>query len=325
VKVLDVLSDQYGVARSNAVVVVARTDPATLDQWAQRFAGSADVQRVHPAEAVAPGLSRINLDPVGTAEGPAALRLVDAVRSDRPPASALAEHPSDQASWVTGDAGFHRDIIGLILSRMPYAIALAVGAMVVLLFAMTGSVVAPIKAVVMNVVSLGASFGVLNAVFEHGFGSGLLHTTTVTGITPFVLVIVFAFAFGLSMDYEVFLLARIKENVDHGVPNDEAVRRGLQRSGRIITSAALLLVVVFACFLVGRVANIQQIGLGLAIAVAVDATLVRCILVPATMTLLGRLNWWSPRPLGRLHRRLGLAQRLSEQPSTIDTPVPTLV
>ena len=313
VKILDVLSDQYGVARSNAVVVVARTDPATLDQWAQRFASSADVQRVHPAEAVAPGLSRINLDPVGTAEGPAALRLVDAIRSDRPPA---------QSSWVTGDAGFHRDIIGLILSRLPYAIALAVGAMVVLLFAMTGSIVAPIKAVVMNVVSLGASFGVLNAVFEHGFGAGLLHTTTVTGITPFVIVLVFAFAFGLSMDYEVFLLARIKENVDHGVPNDEAVRRGLQRSGRIITSAALLLVVVFACFLVGRVANIQQIWLGLAIAVAVDATLVRCLLVPATMTLLGRLNWWSPRPLARLHGRLGLVQRLSEQPSTVDTPVP---
>jgi RND superfamily putative drug exporter len=314
VKILDVLSDQYGLARSNAVVVVARTDPATLDQWAQRFAGSADVQRVHPAEAVAPGLSRVNMDPVGTAEGPAALRLVDAVRSDRPPAP---------ASWVTGDAGFHRDIIGQILSRLPYAIALAVGAMMVLLFAMTGSIVAPIKAVIMNVVSLGASFGVLNAVFQHGVGSGLLHTTTVTGLTPFVIVIVFAFAFGLSMDYEVFLLARIKENVDHGVPNNEAVRRGLQRSGRVITSAALLLVVVFACFLVGRVSTIQQIGLGLAVAVAVDATLVRCILVPATMTLLGRLNWWAPRPLARLHRRLGLARHLSERPSTVDAPAPT--
>jgi RND superfamily putative drug exporter len=190
---------------------------------------------------------------------------------------------------------------------------------------MTGSLVAPIKAVVMNVVSLGASFGVLSAVFEHGVLSGLLHTTTVSGITPFVIVIVFAFAFGLSMDYEVFLLARIKENVDNGVPNDEAVRRGLQRSGRIITSAALLLVVVFSCFLVGRVGNIQQIGLGLAVAVLVDATLVRCVLVPATMTLLGRYNWWAPRPLARLHRRLGLDRHLAEQPSTLDTPEPVRV
>jgi RND superfamily putative drug exporter len=316
VKVLDVLADQYGVARSNSVVVVARTDPATLDGWARRFAGTPDVQRVHPAEAVLPGLSRVNLDPVGPVEGPAALRLLDAVRADRPPAA---------QSWVTGDAAFHRDIVGLILSRLPWALGLAVGAMMVLLFAMTGSVVAPIKAVVMNVVSLGASFGVLNAVFEHGVLAGFLHTTTVSGITPFILVGVFAFAFGLSMDYEVFLLARIKENVDHGVANDEAVRRGLQRSGRIITSAALLLVVVFSCFLVGRIGNVQQIGLGLAVAVAVDATLVRCVLVPATMTLLGRFNWWAPRPLARLHRRLGLDRHLAEGPSTVDAPEPARV
>jgi RND superfamily putative drug exporter len=317
VKVLDILADQYGVARSSAVVVVARTDPATLDRWAaQRFANSPDIARINPAEAVANGVSRLNLDPVGPAEGEAALRVVDAVRADRPPA---------QTSWVTGDAAFHRDILGLILHRLPLAIGLALGAMVVLLFAMTGSLVAPIKAVVMNVVSLGASFGVLSAVFEHGVLSGLLHTTTVSGLTPFVIVIVFAFAFGLSMDYEVFLLARIKENVDNGVPNDEAVRRGLQRSGRIITSAALLLVVVFSCFLVARVGNIQQIGLGLAVAVLVDATLVRCVLVPATMTLLGRYNWWAPRPLTRLHRRLGLDRHMAEQPSTVDTPEPVRV
>ena len=317
VKVLDVLADEYGVARSTAVVVVARTDAATLDQWAsQRFTNNPDVARFDSAEQVTPGVSRLNVDPVGPAEGPAALRIVDAVRADRPPA---------QASWVTGDAAFHRDILGLILHRLPWAIGLALGAMVVLLFAMTGSLVAPIKAVVMNVVSLGASFGVLSAVFEHGVLSGLLHTTTVSGITPFVIVIVFAFAFGLSMDYEVFLLARIKENVDNGMPNDEAVRRGLQRSGRIITSAALLLVVVFSCFLVARVGNIQQIGLGLAVAVLVDATLVRCVLVPATMTLLGRFNWWAPRPLTRLHRRLGLDRHLAEQPSTVDTLEPVRV
>jgi len=317
VKVLDILADQYGVARSTAVVVVARTDPATLDQWAShRFTNDPDVARFHSAEQVTPGVSRLNIDPVGPAEGPAALRVVDAIRADRPPA---------QASWVTGDAAFHRDILGLILHRLPWAIGLALGAMVVLLFAMTGSLVAPIKAVVMNVVSLGASFGVLSAVFEHGVLSGLLHTTTVSGITPFVIVIVFAFAFGLSMDYEVFLLAWIKENVDNGMPNDEAVRRGLQRSGRIITSAALLLVVVFSCFLVARVGNIQQIGLGLAVAVLVDATLVRCVLVPATMTLLGKYNWWAPRPLTRLHRRLGLDRHMAEQPSTVDTPEPVRV
>jgi putative drug exporter of the RND superfamily len=125
-------------------------------------------------------------------------------------------------------------------------------------------------------------------------------------------VIVFAFAFGVSMDYEVFLLARIKELYDSGLPNDDAVRVGLQRSGRIITSAALLIVIVFCGFAAGRMLAVKEMGFALAVAVVVDATLVRCLLVPATMTLLGDLNWWAPAPLRRLHARIGLRE----------TPVP---
>jgi len=303
VRVIDVLAEQYNRPASTAVAVVAWTDPDRLDRWAQSYVGSPDVVRVHPARAVTPGLSVVDIDTVGPTEGPAGLRVVDAVRANRPPGG---------QSWVTGDAAIHRDLIGLLLHRLPYAIGLTFIAMVLLLFAMTGSIVVPLKAVLMNVVSLGATFGVLNAVFEHGVLSGLLHTTTVSGVSPFVLVTVFAFAFGLSMDYEVFLLARIKEQVDAGAGTDTAVRRGLQRSGRIITSAALLMVIVFSCFVIGRIGNVQQIGLGLAVAVAIDATLVRCVLVPATMTLLGRFNWWSPPPLRRLHRRLRLDQHLAE-------------
>jgi putative drug exporter of the RND superfamily len=119
---------------------------------------------------------------------------------------------------------------------------------------------------------------------------------------------VFAFAFGLSMDYEVFLLARIKESYDTGQRNDEAVRIGLQRSGRIITSAALLIVIVFCGFAAGRELGVKELGFALAVAVVVDATLVRCLLVPATMTLLGDLNWWAPGPLRRLHARFGLRE-----------------
>jgi RND superfamily putative drug exporter len=234
----------------------------------------------------------VDIDTVGATEGPAALHLVDVIRANRPPGG---------QSWVTGDAAIHKDLIGLLLHRLPYAIGLTFIAMVLLLFAMTGSIVVPLKAVLMNVVSLGATFGVLNAVFEHGVLSGLLHTTTVSGISPFVMVTVFAFAFGLSMDYEVFLLARVKEQVDAGASTDAAVRHGLQRSGRIITSAALLMVVVFSCFIIGRIGNVQQIGLGLAVAV-----------VPATMTLLGRFNWWAPAPLTRLHRKLRLDQHMAE-------------
>jgi RND superfamily putative drug exporter len=299
VKVVDVLSDRFGQAPAPAVTVVARTGPAALDAWAQRWSGAPDITRVHPAHQVAPNLSTVDIDATGDPEGPAAQRVVDRVRADR---------PAGVQSWVTGDAAVLKDVTGLILDRLPYAIGVTLLAMALLLFAMTGSLVVPVKAMAMNVVSLGATFGVMNAVFEHGFLSGALHTHTVDGIDPFVIVSVFAFAFGLSMDYEVFLLGRIKEYVDQGLPTEVAVRRGLQRSGRIITSAALLMVVVFSCFVTGRIGNVQQIGLGLAVAVAIDATIVRCVLVPATMTLLGRWNWWAPGWLKRVHARVGLSE-----------------
>jgi RND superfamily putative drug exporter len=299
VQVVDVLSDRFHQAPSPAVTVVARTDAATLDAWARRWVGTPDVTRVYPAEQVGPGLSIVDIDATGDPEGPAAVRLVDRMRADR---------PAGAQSWVTGDAAILHDLLALIESRVPWAIGVTALAMILLLFAMTGSLVVPVKAMLMNVVSLGATFGVLNAVFEHGFGSGLLHTVKVGGIDPFVIVSVFAFAFGLSMDYEVFLLGRIREYVDRGFDTDVAVRRGLQHSGRIITSAALLMVVVFSCFVTGRMGTVQQIGLGLAVAVAIDATIVRCVLVPATMTLLGRWNWWAPAGLRRLHARLGLRE-----------------
>ncbi len=300
VQVVDALSERFGQAPAPAVTVVARTDAATLDSWARRWAGTPGVTRVYPAEQVGPGLSIVDIDATGDPEGPAAVRLVDRVRADR---------PAGVQSWVTGDAAVLHDLMGLLESRLPWAIGVTALAMVLLLFAMTGSLVVPVKAMLMNVVSLGATFGVLNAVFEHGFGSGVLRTAHVNGIDPFVIISVFAFAFGLSMDYEVFLLGRIREYVERGFDTEVAVRRGLQHSGRIITSAALLMVVVFSCFVTGRMGTVQEIGLGLAVAVAIDATIVRCVLVPATMTLLGRWNWWAPAGLRRLHARLGLREQ----------------
>ena len=175
-----------------------------------------------------------------------------------------------------------------------------------LLFLMTGSVLIPVKALVMNVLSLGATFGALVWVFQDGHLSSLLGFTAIGAIEAWVPVIVFTFAFGLSMDYEVFLLSRIKEAYEECGDTDQAVADGLQRSGRLITSAALLIMIVFLGFAAGQTLGIKEMGLALAIAVAVDATLVRCLLVPATMTLLGRANWWAPEPLRRLHRRFGL-------------------
>ena len=152
--------------------------------------------------------------------------------------------------------------------------------------------------------------------FEHGWLSGPLDTLTIGGLDPFVIVIIFAFAFGLSVDYEIFLLGRIKEYADRGNDSDTAVRRGLQHTGRIITSAALLMVVVFACFAGARMGSIEEIGIGLAVAVLVDATIVRCLLVPATMTLLGRWNWWAPAWLKRLRERLGFGGHPPEDDAT---------
>jgi len=161
----------------------------------------------------------------------------------------------------------------------------------------------PFKALFMNVISLGACLGVLVWVFQDGLGEWALGFTSPGGVEVAIPPLAVAFGFGLAMDYEVFLLARIAEFRREGWSNDKAVVMGLQRSGRIITSAALIIVVVFAGFAAGKLLVIKETGLGLAVTVAVDATLVRLILVPATMTLLGEWNWWAPRPLRRLYSR----------------------
>jgi RND superfamily putative drug exporter len=302
-RVADTLADRFGLPPAPAITVVARVDPQALQAWAQRWASNPEVARVRPVQAIgptnAPTGASVGFDVVGDPQGTDVRRLVAAMRSDR---------PTGGQSWVTGDAAMLGDLMSLIGDGLPWALGVTLLAMVVLLFLMTGSLVVPVKAVLANVVSLGATFGVLTAVFGKGFASDLLDTLTVGALNPFVVVLVFAFAFGLAMDYEVFLLGRIKEYVDAGVDTDSAVRQGLQRTGRVITSAAALMVIVFACFAAARIGNIEEIGLGLTVAVLIDATAVRCLLVPATMTLLGRWNWWAPRWLSRLHARARLRE-----------------
>jgi putative drug exporter of the RND superfamily len=300
VAVADDLSTRYGRSAQPAVTVVARTDQATLDTWAARWRSDAEVIRVEPARPAGPNLATVVLAVRGDAQGQGAQALVQRVRADRPPSV---------ESWVTGSAAVLVDMLATLRAGLPWAILVTLVAMVALLFVMTGSVVVPLKAIAMAVVSLGATFGVLVGVFQHGWLSGLLDTQTIGGLSPFVLGLVFAFAFGLSMDYEVFLLSRVKEYVDRGQQTDAAVRRGLQHTGRVITSAALLMLVVFACFGAAKVGDIEEVGIGLFVAVLVDATIVRCLLVPATMSLLGRWNWWAPRPLRRLYDRYGLRER----------------
>jgi RND superfamily putative drug exporter len=177
-------------------------------------------------------------------------------------------------------------------------------------------VVLPLKAVVMNVVSISASFGALVWIFQQGHLSHLLDFAP-SSIDPSVPVLLFCIIFGLSMDYEVLLLSRIQEEYRRTGSTTDAVAEGLERSGRLITGAAAIMVGVFAAFGLADVVLIKSIGLGLAIAVALDATLVRALIVPSVMRLLGAANWWSPRPLARLHRRLGLSESEPPRPRAV--------
>ncbi|WP_312348357.1 MMPL family transporter [Actinomyces sp.] len=215
---------------------------------------------------------------------------------------AMRDLDAGQGWWVGGGAALQYDFTHALVHDAPAALAIVAAAVLVLLFLMTGSLLVPVKALIINSLSLLASLGLTTLVFEHG----LFGVPRTQGLETFIVACMVAFGFGLAMDYEVFLLARIKEYWDQGLDNDTAVERGLQRSGRIITSAAAIIIAVFIGFTAGQMLAIKQIGVALAIMVATDATLTRLLLVPATMTLLGRWNWWAPAPLRRLHERFGL-------------------
>lgn len=200
------------------------------------------------------------------------------------------------------------DLLNALRTYIPYALALIATTLFILLFLMLGSVVIPLKAMVQNVLSLGASFGALVLIFQEGNLAGLLHMNVMGNIDATQPILIFAVAFGLSMDYSVFLYGRIKEEYDKSGNTDAALLAGLQKTGGIITSAAVLLFVVVAAFATSRISIMQQVGVGLGLAILVDAFVVRMVLVPATMKLLGRLNWWAPKWMKRLHHRIGLSE-----------------
>jgi putative drug exporter of the RND superfamily len=277
------------------VAKVPASDPR-VGVYAASLARQPGVTAVSVERGLQPNVSAIDVVPAGSSQGGTAAHLVGVFRDHRPAFR----------TWVTGSEASLADFKSEIASRAPYAAAWIALATFVLLFLMTGSVLIPVKALAMNVLSLGATFGALIWVFQDGHLASLLGFTAFGAIEAWAPVIIFTFAFGLSMDYEVFLLSRIKEAHDEIPDTNEAVANGLQRSGRIITSAAFCIMIVFLGFAAGQTLGIKEMGLALAIAVAVDASLVRCVLVPATMTLLGPANWWAPAPLRRLHQRIGL-------------------
>ena len=226
-------------------------------------------------------------------ESDASRGIVHSLRSMTPP----------PGSSVLIDA-FSLDFTDFILQRIPLAVAYVMIVTYLVLFLLTGSVVLPLKAVIMNILSIGASFGALVWVFQQGHLSSLLNFTPAP-LDPSVPVLLFCLVFGLSMDYEVLLISRIQEEYRRSGDTTQAVASGLEKSGRLITGAAAIMAAVFLAFGLADVVLIKSIGLGLALAVAIDATLVRALIVPAVMRLLGRANWWAPRRLARWHRRIG--------------------
>jgi len=194
-----------------------------------------------------------------------------------------------------------------LADHLPLAILLIFVTTVLILFLMTGSIILPLKALVMNLLTVSAAFGFLVFVFQDGRLRWLLGYPAAIGIDFTQPILLFAVAFALSTDYGVFLLSRIKEAHDAGEPNVEAVALGLQRTGRVVTAAALLFCAAVWTFATSRIVFVKQLGTGIGVAVLVDATFVRALLVPSLMRLLGDWNWWAPRRLRDLHRRTGLA------------------
>ena len=300
-QVAETIDQKFGVFAADPIQVVARATPAENGE-VDRYA--ADVRDVPGAGAVS-APRRLNRDTV----------LIEAL----PPGDALSERnrevvrevravPAPVPVAVGGAAARFVDQQDTLGDYLPLALGLLALTTFVLLFLMTGSVVLPLKALVMNALTLSATFGVLVLVFQDGRLEGLLDFETAGGVEATQPVLLFAIAFGLATDYAVFLLSRIKEARDSGLDDRAAVAFGVERTGRIVTAAALLFCVAIGAFATSGILFIKLLGVGTALAVAIDATIIRALLVPALMALLGKWNWWAPGPLRRLHARIGLSE-----------------
>ena len=328
-QVMDAIRERFPAMEAGALSVVAEHagDPralaGALDRYAAALSRLPGAARVEAATGSYAAGRRIA--PPGpaarrfTAGGATWLSVVPAVEPISPDGEQLVRDVRALAApfevRVGGPSAELLDQREAMFRQVPLAAGLIALATFVLLFLLTGSVLLPLKAAVLNLLSLTATFGSLVWVFQEGNLAGLLDFTPGGTIEITMPVLMFCMAFGLSMDYEVFMLSRIKEEHDRRGDTVSAVAAGLQRTGRIVTQAAALLAVVFIAIGTSEVRYVKMLGLGMALAVIVDATLVRALLVPAAMRLAGRANWWAPRPLRRLHERFGLREAPLPEPA----------
>lgn len=317
--------------------------PAELDRYAADLSKVPDVSLVSAPGGTFAGGNRVGPPsaPAGVADGSAFLSVrstaplfTEASKTQLERLHAVPE-PAGREVLFSGGAQVNRDIVSAVTSRMPVVLTLIGVITFVLLFLLTGSLVLPLKALVLNVLSLSAAFGALVWVFQDGH-LGALGTTPTGTLEANIPVLMFCVAFGLSMDYEVFLLARIREywlqsgtegsatlgRVRTRADSDEAVALGLARTGRVVTAAALIMAIAFAALIAAQVSFMRIFGLGLTLAVLVDATLVRMALLPAFMHVMGKRNWWAPQPLVRLHQRFGLTEEPPAPPQPPPQPPP---
>jgi uncharacterized membrane protein YdfJ with MMPL/SSD domain len=309
-QVSDTLATQFPEDRSQPhyIAVSAPDTPearAALADYAQRLGDLPNVAAVTPPAVAGEGTWRIDVYGIENGLSDEAQQLVRDIRATPSP------HPAD----VGGLAASFIDQKASIAAHLPWAILLIAAVTIVALFIMTGSVILPIKAVIMNLLTLGATLGILVWVFQDGRLEGLLSYDSTGALDLTQPILLGAMAFGLSTDYAVFLLSRIKEAHDNGLDTREAVAVGLQRTGRIVTAAALLFAVAIGAFATSQITLIKELGVGTALAVLIDATIIRALLVPSLMGLFGKWNWWAPRPLRRLHRRIGFSETDGDAPS----------
>jgi trehalose monomycolate/heme transporter len=294
------INGEFPLASTSSLdVVVTGASGAEVEHYAQQL-GSLEGATGARVVGTSDGTTLVSVGLPGDPSAEPAQDLVGAVRE--------VPAPEGAEVLVGGAAAVQADTLASLGERLPWAGGFVIVATMVLLFLAFGSLLLPVKAVVMAALSLSAMFGVIVWVFQEGNLASWFNVTTTGTIEATQPVIMVAIAFGLSMDYEVFLLSRIREEWDRTHDNTRAVAVGLQRTGRIITSAALLLVVVIGAFATSGISFITMIGVGLAFAILLDATVIRGLLVPATMRLLGRANWWAPRPLLRAWERFGIRE-----------------
>jgi uncharacterized membrane protein YdfJ with MMPL/SSD domain len=301
----DILREEFPPYRETPILIAVRGgDTGAATRLSERVRRTEGVAAVTPPQRLSEGLTGIQAISAHRYVADQSQQLVKGLREMRVRGGEVQ---------VGGAAAEFLDLKASLVQHGPAALAIVAVATLLILFLMTGSVVLPVKSLIMNVLSLSAVFGMLVLVFQDGRFEGLLGYTSSGAVDLMVPILLFATAFGLATDYAVFLLSRIKEARDNGASETECVAIGLERTGRIVTAAALLFAVALGAFATSQIAIVKEYGIGVALAVLIDASIVRALLVPSLMALLGRWNWWAPAPLRRLHDRFGISETAPAQ------------